>query len=104
MYRPELITKAAVSIMDTAHICKDRGAKKIFVGGVTVRDYEYGEERPVNLNRELKELCGLNGFIFIDNSNIGIEHLSDRVHLSTPGSTLLADNYLGASRKAYLGN
>ena len=102
MYLPELITKRAVDIIETAQICKDRGAKTVFIGGVTERKYEYAQERCEALNRELQELCHHNGFVFIDNSNIRpMEHLSDRVHLNDPGTTILADNYLNSLRKAF---
>ena len=102
MYAPDLITKSAVSIIETAQICKDRGAKTVFIGGVTERKYGYTQERCEVLNRELKELCRHNGFIFIDNSNIRpMEHLSDGVHLNDQGTTILANNYLDSLRKAY---
>ena len=102
MFSPERITRCAVNIIETAQICKDRGAKTVFIGGVTDRKYEYAQERCKMLNKELEELCRHNGFIFIDNSNIRpMEHLSDRVHLNDRGTTILADNYLKSLRNAF---
>ena len=99
MYYPEAITRNAVNIIETGQICKDRGAKTVYIAGVTDRKYDYARERCEALNRELQELCELNNFHFIDNSNIvPMEHLSDRVHLNDDGTTLLADNYLKALR------
>ena len=104
MYAPELITRSAVNIIETAQICKDRGAKTVLIGGVTERKYEYAQERCEALNKELQELCRHNGFIFIDNSNIRpMEHLYDRVHLNDPGTEILADNYLNSLRNAFHG-
>ena len=102
MYCPELITRSAVNIIETAQICKDRGAKTILIGGVTERKYAYTQERCKALNQELQELCRHNGFIFIDNSNIRpMEHLSDGVHLNEHGTSILANNYLDSLRKAF---
>ena len=102
MYAPELITRCAVNIIETAQICKDRGAKTVLIGGVTERQYEYAEERCKILNKELQELCRHNGFIFIDNTNIRpTQHLLDRVHLNDRGTTILANNYLDSLRKAF---
>ena len=103
MYSSELITKSAVNIIETANICKERGAKTVFVGGVTERQYDYSEERCGKLNMELKELCHHNGFIYIDNTNIlPMEHIdSDRVHLNDAGTKILANNYLDSLRKTF---
>ena len=105
MFYDEMITQRAVDIIETAQICKDRGAKTVFVGGVPERRYVYSRERCVKLNRELAELCEHNGFIFIDNSNIRpMEHVdSDRVHLNDRGSEILAENYLSALRREFGG-
>ena len=102
MYAPELITRSAVNIIETAQICKERGAKTILIGGVTERKYDYSQERCKELNKELRELCRHNGFVFIDNSNIRpMDHLSDRVHLNDRGTAILADNYLNSLRNEY---
>ena len=104
MYKPEITTKCAVDIIETGLICKERGAKTVFIAGVTDRRYDYVRERCEPLNAELKEMCRLNNFIFIDNSNIlASEHLYDRVHLNDAGTKILADNYLFHLRRAHQG-
>ena len=104
MYKPEITTQCAVNIIETGRICKERGAKTVFIAGVTDRKYDYAQERCQALNAELKELCRLNNFIFIDNSNIlAKEHLYDRVHLNDPGTDILADNYLYHLRRSFQG-
>ena len=102
MYAPDIINKRAVDIIETAQVCKERGAKTIFIAGVTDRKYDYARERCEALNNVLQELCEHNGYRFIDNSNIRpMEHLHDRVHLNDPGTKILADNYLNSLRGAF---
>ena len=93
-YHPSLLRKLANDIIETGKICKERGAKNVFIAGVTIRKYEYTWDRCKLLNWELRELCLANGFSFIDNSNISLSNLQDDVHLNDSGTTLLANNYL----------
>ena len=95
-YHPSLLRKLANNIIETGKICKERGASDVFIAGVTIRKYEYTWDRCKLLNWELRELCLINGFTFIDNSNISLSHLCDDVHLNDPGTTVLANNYLNS--------
>ena len=101
LYRPQLIFKLANEIIDAGLICRKQGADTVFIAGVTVRRHEYTWERCRLLNQELKELCKKNNFVFIDNTNINVDHLCDGVHLNEDGDSMLANNYLGHFRKAF---
>ena len=95
-YAPSLVRKLASDIIETGLVCKERGARDVYIAGVTVRKWEYTWDRCKILNWELKELCQKNGFKFIDNSNISTDHLKDEVHLNDTGTALLANNYLNS--------
>ena len=95
VFKPDMVTKLANTIIETGQICKDKGIETVFIGGVPVRSYEYTWERCEQLNEELKDLCRHYNFVFIDNSEISHkEHLRfDGVHLNEAGDRVLA-NYL----------
>ena len=102
-YYPEKLTSIANTIVETGNVCRKKGAETVFIAGVPVRRYEYTWERCKDLNRQLKELCRDNGFVFIDNSNIThTDHLDyDGVHLNRNGDKLLANNYLDCLRRKF---
>ena len=69
--------------------------KNIFISSVLQRRKHYTRSRCDLLNSILRELCGEYGFVFIDNTNITLNHLdSDGIHLTQEGSIVLANNYL----------
>ena len=59
------------------------------------------ERRRTKLNNILKEMCYDLGFIYIDNDNIGHEHLYDGVHLNRDGSDILGNNFLHSLNNVY---
>ena len=102
LYYPESFPKLANDVKEIGLMCRERGADTVFIAGVTVRKWEYTWERCRLLNGRLKELCRVNNFVYIDNSNINyVDHLSDSVHLNSEGSKLLANNYLGYMYKVF---
>ena len=102
LYYRESFDKLANDVKETGLICRERGADTVFIAGVTVRKWEYTWERCRLLNGKLKEMCRRNNFVFIDNSNINyVDHLSDKVHLNSEGSKILANNYLGHMYKVF---
>ena len=73
----------------------------MFIGGVITRKVFYMQKRCEELNKVLENLCKINNFIFIDNSNIHTGHLYDGVHLNDEGTSILANNYLDALKIEY---
>ena len=87
-------------ITDAAMVARNHGARNILIGGVTTRKGGFLKKRCDALNGILISLCKRKGFIYIDNSGIGDEHLYvDGVHLNHKGTVRLADNYLDALKK-----
>ena len=82
---------------------KNSGAKDIFIGSVPTRSRQYTNEQLHELNSALQSLCCKNKFVFIDNSEITLRHLSDGVHMNREGTKILANNYLEAIRVHYGG-
>ena len=92
---PVPVVDIAKTIIQTGLMCREYGAKNIFIGGVMPRRQQYTFNRCMDLNNILKNECLLHGFIFINNSNILPEHLYfDGIHLNNEGSDVLARNYL----------
>ena len=50
VFKPDMVTKLANTIIETGHICKKKGIETVFIGGVPVRSYEYTYERCRQLN------------------------------------------------------
>ena len=70
---------------------KDLGVTNVLLCGITVRRGMYYQKRIRVINRLLKEGCMINGFFFIDNSNI-LERHTDGLHLTDEGSSILQNN------------
>ena len=99
----ESIKTIANDIVEIGIRAKNMGTRDIFIGGVPVRRDQYRNEDLYELNHAISILCRQHGFVFIDNSEIGVGHLYDGVHLNTAGTTILASNYLEALRAKYWG-
>ena len=93
-YNPVPTIEIAKHIIETGVICRNFGVQKVCVGGVTIRKQFYTRQRCRELNVHLAEMCKIHGFVFIDNSDIELEHLYDGVHLNEEGSNKLYENYL----------
>ena len=98
---PRSIDEIANDIMEAGDTCRRYGVRDIFVSSVVVRKQLYAQRRCEELNACLRELCTSHGFIYIDNSNIKLEHLYDGVHLNSEGTILLASNYLSYLNSFY---
>ena len=93
---PVPVIEIANHIIETGIICRNYGVQKICIGSVTPRKQHYTIHRRKELNDHLQQMCKVHKFIYIDNSEIGTEHLYDGVHLTDEGSNILRDNYLDA--------
>ena len=92
--QPIPVGDIANDVMEAGIICRRYGVRDIFISSVTLRKQMYVQRRCQELNDFLRELCKLHGFIYLDNSNIKLEHLFDGTHLNHEGSVILANNYL----------
>ena len=75
--------------------CKESNVNHVFISSVICRAQTRLNAKVKAVNNILKEICRLNGLGFVDNSNIGLEHLyEDGLHLNDDGKALLADNFI----------
>ena len=87
------VLQIANEIMDAAVTCKRHGARNIIVSSVLPRST--CEPKRVELNRVLSDLCVIHNFIFMDNWNMSLQHVSyDGVHLNNRGDKQLLFNLL----------
>ena len=98
-YSNKPISLIASDVMEIATKASNWAVKHVFVGVVTVREKQFTKERLNELNRVLESLCKARGFVFINNNEITVDHLSDGVHLTKDGTRILANNYLDALRE-----
>ena len=91
--KPVPVVDIANHIIQTGVICRNYGVKKVCIGGVTLRKQQYTHHRRRELNNHLRSLCKLHKFVYINNDDIGLEHLYDGTHLTDEGSNILCDNY-----------
>ena len=72
----------------------DSGVKQIVISSMVARK-DLKEEIP-RLNKELKKMCKIYGYHFINNNNIIYKyHVSDdKIHLNYKGVSLLQSNYI----------
>jgi hypothetical protein len=97
------INTIANDIIEIGTISKKMGASDIFIGGIPVRSRQYSSQKLQELNFVLRSLCQQQSFVFIDNTELAVQHLSDGVHLNKEGTSILANNYLDALRVYYGG-
>ena len=99
---PTPVVNIANQIIDSAILCKKYGVKDVCVSSVLMRkerntNFELTERRRKELNENLRSLCDINNFIFLDNDvgegKIVLEHTYDGVHLNDPGSELLGRKF-----------
>ena len=81
------------NIIKTGCIAREKKVTNILVSSVIVRRGMYYERRRNNINRMLREQCLKEGFQFIDNSNIMLDHIGrDGIHLLPTGTDILFKN------------
>ena len=89
-YAPVPVAEIADHIIQMAQTCDMYGAKKVCISSVLPRKAKYMQHRCKDLH-----LCRKNDFIFINNSDINLDHLeNDGVHLNKSGTELLENNFL----------
>ena len=89
------VLEIANSVMEAAITCKNHGAAEVLVCSVLPRSDFYCQLKRHELNRLLRDLCRIQNFIFIDNCNMSLDHISfDGVHLNKAGTDQLQLNLL----------
>ena len=85
------------SILKIGRAARERGAKKVFLSSImNRRGYQY-REAVGKVNDILYMACVAEGFVFMDQRNIALGHISqDGIHLNTEGTTILKFNILSA--------
>ena len=81
------------NVISMGHELKEQGVKNIALSAMTPRSRMKWEMK--NLNHLLKMQCRVQGFHFIDNSNISYyNHIcADGVHLNYEGVSILTENF-----------
>ena len=81
--------------MKTARMARDHGAKKIHVSSIMVRRGFRNCEIVKKINDLLYMACIAEEFLFIDQADITMAHISsDGVHLNSHGTAILLYNIL----------
>ena len=89
------VPKIAKSIIEAGITCKNAGASRVMISSVLPREDFFCQLKRHDLNKLLKDLCGIHNFTFIDNSNMSLHDISyDGVHLNLAGSKRLQSNLL----------
>ena len=95
------VNTIANDIIEIGNVARKMGANDIFIGGVPLRSRQYTNEKLHELNSVIRSICQQQNFVFIDNTELSVQHLSDGVHLNKVGTGILANNYLDALRLYY---
>ena len=90
----------ACELVQIGQNARKQGVKNVLISGIICRRGMHFQKRIFNINRMVRELCLELEFIFIDNSNIFIQHLNeaDGLHLNFTGTNILKQNILRALR------
>ena len=85
----------AGQIINIARSANERGVNDVFISSTIIKK-EFRLQRGANeVNAILQSIASENGYIFVDNSAMTLEHVcDDGVHLLESGLTILANNFL----------
>ena len=87
-------TELANNIINIGLNCKNHGVSKVFISFILVK--KNPKLNPVfhRVNNNLRELCEINGFLFINNDMITSNHLwRDDIHLQEIGTNILSRSF-----------
>ena len=96
-YEKESIDEFVVveDLMKIARAARNQGAKEIYVSGIMVRRGHRYLEIVQKVNELLYMACIAEGYVFIDQADITMAHISsDGVHLNSHGTFILLHNIL----------
>ena len=85
----------ANEIIDIGKKCMNYGTKKVFISSILIKKQSSLTKIINQVNDILKDLCLINSFIFIDNSEIKRDMLwKDGIHLNDQGIYMFASNFV----------
>ena len=92
----KLPCNVADSVVDLGKKCNENGVNTVLISSVIKQRKGIRTQARINeINDLLKTKCSEMGFIFVDNSNVNMKHLSDDgLHLNYSGTCQLANNIL----------
>ena len=97
VYRGNTVNEYEVveNLMKIGRTARDSGAYKVHISGIMARHgYQY-QNAITRINNLLQYRCSLEGFLYMDQSDISSDHVSsDGVHLNFWGQNLLKMNIL----------
>ena len=90
------LQKIVDDVIQSGKLCKDKGVKQVYISSFLPRRSLHYQSRRMELNKLLRDQCKSNGFVFMANSNIEMEHhlADDGVHLNSDGSSIICKNLL----------
>ena len=93
------VNEIADEITDIGKTCREKGVKTIFISGIAFNkriDYDVINR----VNNDLKQNCDVQGFIYINNSEIFENDIwRDDLHLLESGKIILANNFISSLNK-----
>ena len=91
-YNSNIISDEIINIAKDAI---EKGVIHIFISSITARRDVRLQSKRNEVNKQLKEKCNVLGFVFVDNSSVELEHVSDNiVHLLESVLNILANSFL----------
>ena len=92
--RPNICTESANNIINIRLNYKNHGINKVFISSILVKKTPKLSRIIRRMNDQLRELCEINGFLFINNDMIATDHLwRDVIHLQDIGTNILSKNF-----------
>ena len=87
----------ADSFISVGKMCRDTGVRNVMIFSLVHRKSPRHQAKINKVNDVLRDLCAIDGFIFIDNTNLSdCDICEDLLHLSYSGICKLANNLTGA--------
>ena len=92
--RPNICTDSANNIINIGLNCKNHDINKVFISSILVKKTPKLSRIIRRVNDQLRELCEINGFLFINNDMIATDHLwRDVIHLQDIGTNILTKHF-----------
>ena len=87
------VLQIAQDIIDIGLNAKNKGVRNIFISSIITRPGFRHEVIRRQVNKILYSMCIYHNFYFINNDNIGLEHIwEDGLHLNDSGAAILKNN------------
>ena len=87
----------ADSIVSVGKKCRDTGVRNVMISSLVFRKSPRLQAKINEVNDVLRDLCTIDGFVFIDNTNLSdCDICEDLFYLGYSGTCKLANNFIGA--------